>query len=61
MESEKQHFRHILLFYFFIEKVKPTYLRRYFNFLSSHPLLQKRGIIIDMTDRAFLSSDPKYR
>ncbi|KYN29433.1 hypothetical protein ALC57_01100 [Trachymyrmex cornetzi] len=32
---------------------KPTYSGRYLNFFSSHPLSQKRGIIIGMTDRAF--------
>ena len=39
---------------------KPTYSGRYLNFLSSHPLSQKRDIIIGMIDRVFLLSDPKY-
>ncbi|KYN16034.1 hypothetical protein ALC57_11718, partial [Trachymyrmex cornetzi] len=39
---------------------KPTFSERYLNFLSQHPISQKRGTIIGMVDRAFLLSVPKY-
>jgi hypothetical protein len=39
---------------------KPTYSGRYLNFLSAHPLSQKRGTIMGMVDRAFLLSDAKF-
>ncbi|KYN08455.1 hypothetical protein ALC62_00564 [Cyphomyrmex costatus] len=39
---------------------KPTSSGRFLNFLSLHPLSQKRGIIIGMVDRIFLLSHPKY-
>ncbi|KYN27975.1 hypothetical protein ALC57_02611 [Trachymyrmex cornetzi] len=39
---------------------KPTFSGRYLNFLSQHPLSQKKGTIMDMVDRAFLLSAPKY-
>jgi len=39
---------------------KPTFSGRVLNFLSQHPITQKRGIIISMIDRAFLLSHPKY-
>jgi hypothetical protein len=39
---------------------KPTFSGRYLNFLSAHPLSQKRGTIMGMVDRAFLLSDPHF-
>jgi len=39
---------------------KPTFSRRYLNFLSQHPDCQKRGTIIGLLDRAFLLSHPKF-
>ncbi|KYN27889.1 hypothetical protein ALC57_02707, partial [Trachymyrmex cornetzi] len=39
---------------------KPTFSGRYLNFLSEHPLSQKRGTVMGMVDRAFLLSVPKY-
>lgn len=39
---------------------KPTFFRRYLNFESQHPLCQKRGTIIGLTDRAFLLSHPRF-
>ncbi|XP_018361292.1 PREDICTED: uncharacterized protein LOC108760021 [Trachymyrmex cornetzi] len=39
---------------------KPTFSGRYLNFLSEHPLSQKKGVIMGMVDRAFLLSVPKY-
>jgi len=40
---------------------KPTFSGRVLNFLSQHPITQKRGVIISMVDRAFLLSHPKYQ
>jgi len=39
---------------------KPTFSGRYLNFHSLHLLTQKRGIIIKMTNQAFLLSHPRY-
>jgi len=39
---------------------KPTFSGRVLNFLSNHPLSQKRGVIMSMVDRTFLLSHPKY-
>jgi hypothetical protein len=39
---------------------KPTFSGRYLNFLSAHPLSQKRGTIMSMVDRTFVLSDPKF-
>ncbi|XP_018376461.1 PREDICTED: uncharacterized protein LOC108769774 [Trachymyrmex cornetzi] len=39
---------------------KPTFSGRYLNFISEHPISQKKGTIISMVDRAFLLSVPKY-
>jgi len=39
---------------------KPTFSGRYLNFLSAHPLSHKRGSLMNMVDRAFLLSHPKY-
>ncbi|XP_018337091.1 PREDICTED: uncharacterized protein LOC108745430 [Trachymyrmex septentrionalis] len=36
---------------------KPTFLGRFLNFHSNHPLMQKKGIIFSLVDRAFLLSD----
>jgi len=36
---------------------KSTFSSRYLNFYSQHPLIQKRGTVINMTDRAFLLSE----
>ncbi|KYQ53305.1 hypothetical protein ALC60_07594, partial [Trachymyrmex zeteki] len=34
--------------------------RRYLNYLSAHPVAHKKGIVMGMTDRAILLSNPKY-
>jgi len=39
---------------------KPTFSGRYLNFLSQHPLSQKRGTIVGMVDRAILLSHPIF-
>jgi len=39
---------------------KPTFSGRYLNFLSQHPLSQKRGVIMGMVDRAFFLSHPDF-
>jgi len=39
---------------------KPTFSGRMLNFLSQHPISQKRGVIISMIDRVFLLSHPRY-
>ena len=39
---------------------KPTFSIRYLNYLSSHPISHKKGIIMDMLDRAMLFSDPQF-
>ena len=39
---------------------KPTFSGRYLNYLSLHPITQKRGTIMGMVDRAFLLSHPQY-
>jgi len=39
---------------------KPTFSGRILSFLSDQPLTQKRGVIMNMTDRAFLLSHPKF-
>jgi len=39
---------------------KPTFSGRVLNFLSHHPVTQKRGVLISMIDRAFLLSHPKH-
>ncbi|KYN38516.1 hypothetical protein ALC56_07093 [Trachymyrmex septentrionalis] len=36
---------------------KPTFLGRFLNFHSNHPLTQKKGTIFSLVDRAFLLSD----
>jgi len=40
--------------------MKPTFSGRILSFLSDHPLTQERGVIMNMTDRAFLLSHPKF-
>jgi len=40
--------------------MKPTFSGRILSFLSNHPLTQKRGVIMNMIDRAFLLSHPKF-
>jgi len=40
---------------------KPTFLERYLNYLSQHPVSQKRGIIIGQVDRALLFSHPRFQ
>jgi len=40
---------------------KPTFSGRTLNFLSHHPISQKRGVIINMIDRIFLLSHPKLK
>ncbi|XP_071579118.1 uncharacterized protein [Temnothorax nylanderi] len=37
---------------------KPTFSGRYLNFMSQHPVCQKRGTAIGLIDRAFLLSHP---
>ncbi|KYN18349.1 hypothetical protein ALC57_09345 [Trachymyrmex cornetzi] len=39
---------------------KPTFSGRFLNFLSNHPLSQKRGTVFSLVDRAFLLSDYKF-
>jgi len=39
---------------------KPTFSSRYLNFLSLHPITQKRGSLISMIDRALFLSHPRY-
>jgi len=39
---------------------KPTFSGRVLNFLSHHPTSQKKGVIMSMTDRAFLLSHPRF-
>jgi len=39
---------------------KPTFSDRFINYYSLHPLSQKRGVIIDMFDRAVLLLYLKY-
>jgi len=39
---------------------EPIFSGRYLNFLSQHPLSQKRGTVINMVDRAFLLSHPRF-
>ncbi|KAM0729416.1 hypothetical protein ACS0PU_004770 [Formica fusca] len=39
---------------------KETFSGRYLNFLSQHPLCQKRGTVIGLLDRAFLLSHPRF-
>jgi len=39
---------------------KPTFSGRYLNFLSLHPITQKRGSLMSMIDRALLLSHPIY-
>jgi len=39
---------------------KPTFSGRYLNFRFLHPLTQKHGTFIGITDRAFLLSHPRY-
>jgi len=39
---------------------KPTFSGRYLNFLSQHPLSQKRGTVMGLVDRAFFLSRPEF-
>jgi len=39
---------------------KPTFSGRYLNFLSQHPISQKRSTVFGLTDRSFLLSHPQY-
>jgi len=39
---------------------KPTFSGRYLNFLSQHPLSQKKGTITGLVDRAFFLSHPEF-
>ncbi|KYN22422.1 hypothetical protein ALC57_05184 [Trachymyrmex cornetzi] len=39
---------------------KPTFSGRFLNFLSNHPLSQKRGTVFSLVDRAFLLSDYRF-
>jgi len=39
---------------------KPTFSGRYLNFMSQHPLSQKRGTVMGMVDRSFFLSHPKF-
>jgi len=40
---------------------KPTFSGRYLNYLSQHPVSQKRGTIIGMTERALLLSHSRFQ
>jgi len=39
---------------------KPTFSGRYLNFLSQHPLSQKRGTVMGTVDRSFFLSHPRF-
>jgi len=39
---------------------KPTFSGRTLHFLSQHPITHKRGVLMNMIDRAILLSNPKY-
>jgi len=39
---------------------KPTFSGRFLNFLSQHPLSQKKGTIFGLVDRIFLLSHPEF-
>ncbi|KYN41655.1 hypothetical protein ALC56_03916, partial [Trachymyrmex septentrionalis] len=39
---------------------KPTFSGRYLNYLSSHPIFHKKGVIMSILDRAMLLSNPKF-
>ena len=39
---------------------KPTFSGRFLNFYSNHPLIQKKGTIFSLVDRAFLLSDVMF-
>ncbi|XP_077270690.1 uncharacterized protein LOC143901933 [Temnothorax americanus] len=39
---------------------KPTFSGRYLNFLSQHPLCQKKGTVIGLIDRVFMLSHPRF-
>jgi len=39
---------------------KPTFSGRFLNFLSAHPLSQKRGTLISMIDRTLLLAHPRF-
>jgi len=39
---------------------KPTFSRRYLNFLSQHLLSQKRGTVMEIMDRIFFLSHPRF-
>jgi len=39
---------------------KPIFSGRYLNFLSQHPLSQKRGTVMGMVDRSFFLSHPRF-
>lgn len=39
---------------------KPTFSGRYLNYFSQHPVCQKKGTIIGLTDRVFLLSNPIF-
>lgn len=39
---------------------KPTFSGRYLNYLSQHPICQKKDTIMRLTDRAFLFSHPQF-
>jgi len=40
---------------------KPTFLGRYLNYLSQHPLSQKKNTIMGLVDRVFLLSHPEEK
>jgi len=40
---------------------KPTFSGRYLNYLSQHPISQKKGTIIGMVDRALFLSHPRFQ
>lgn len=39
---------------------KSTFSGRYLNFMSQHPICQKRGTVVGIIDRAFLLSHPQF-
>jgi len=40
--------------------MKPTFSGWLLSFLSNHPFTQRRGVIMNMIDRLFLLSHPKF-
>lgn len=39
---------------------KPTFLGRFLNFYSQHPLIHKKGVVVGLTDRIFKLMHPRF-